>query len=100
MINILHDVPALQVGNPCEMSHISDAGYAYRSMDQAEWDDAAECGHFRPRADGSGRRVKFWVRGGTGQFYRPDSGRIVIRVPLADWSRDTFVSAKVAEIVM
>jgi hypothetical protein len=82
--NVIHDRPAIQVGRPNEDSHVSEAGWTYRTMSQAEIDDARERGSFRSRGGKSkgGRvNVKHWVRGGTGKFFRRgEGGGVLVRV--------------------
>ena len=88
MQNLIHDRPALQVGEPGPMDHITEQGWVYRTLLPDELSDARNTGYFLPRASGKSRggaiNAKHWVRGGTGepvQFFKSDMGKNVIRVP-------------------
>lgn len=77
-MNVLHESPAIQVGLPDSDCHVTETGYIYRTMAPDELEHARKIGVFicLPYA----RQKKYWVRGGTGQFYRPNSGRLVVRL--------------------
>lgn len=81
--NIVHDTPAIQVGQPSPNAVRTEPGYVYRSTRAGghELPDIASTGHVLPRAENARYGgQKYWVRGGE-QFFEPTGGRDVIRVP-------------------
>lgn len=71
--NVLHASPAIQIGQPRPEDHVAEPGYAYRTLSQAELQDAQAKGFFvsRPGRSRGGRSdVKHWDVGGGGRFYR------------------------------
>lgn len=88
MRNFIHDRPAIQIGSPGAADHVTEPGWIYRTLTDAELLDAAEYGLFLPkrsgRSSGGQMNAKHWVRGGTGdpvQFFRGDIPKRVVRVP-------------------
>lgn len=101
--NVVHATPAIQIGKANPEDHVTEAGYAYRTMSAAELADMHKTGELRANPTGKSRggrkNVKHWDQGGGGRFYRKGMGGVVVRVPLSKLQAGKPVSAQDVEVM-
>lgn len=75
---------SIVVGKPGEGAHITEEGFAYRSLSQKEIDAIRKTGSVLPnpsgKSKGGAKNAKHWSEGDGRVFYNPD--KLVIRAPL------------------
>lgn len=99
--NRIFDEAPLQIGAVEDAAHISEEGFAYRTMRPAEFEDAQATGAFLPEPGDKPRYggEKQWSRGGNGARYRAGTGNVLVRVPLDRITTDAPVRFEDAEVV-